>query len=286
MEQSVRSEEEMMKLILDFARDRDDVRAVIMTGSRANPAATRDRFQDYDITYLVEDVAPYRRNRHIPVHFGDIMILQNPDDMGDATADPGRYAYLMQFMDGNRIDLTFRPVSDVRAILADSLSLVLLDKDARLELPPPSARAYLPTKPTAKQFGDCCNEFWWLNPYVAKGLYRDQIPYAKAVLDELLRGQLVRMLTWYVALTTNFQVTVGLAGKHLKRHLASELWNLLERTYSNAQAYNIWEALFAMDELFRRTARATASAFGFAYLEREDALVSVFIHQIRDEALS
>lgn len=282
----MRTETEMMSLILGFARDNDDVRAVIMTGSRANPTAVADRFQDYDISYVVEDLEPYRRNLQIPEYFGELMILQNPDDMGDSPANPTSYAYLMQFMDGNRIDLTFRPISDVDAVLADSLSLVLLDKDARFELPPPSLAGYLPTRPTAKQFTDCCNEFWWVNPYVAKGLFRDQIPYAKAMLDQVLRSQLLQMLTWYVGLTTNFQVTAGLAGKHLKRHLDSELWNLLERTYSDAQAEHIWEALFAMGELFRRTGRATAHAFGLAYLEREDNAVSLFVRQIRDQARS
>lgn len=279
----MRTDEEMMDLILSFARDRDDVRAVVMTGSRANPAAGCDQLQDYDITYVVEDLAPYRRNAQIPHYFGEIMILQNPDDMGDTVADRPSYAYLMQFMDGNRIDLTFRPVSDVGPIFADSLSLVLLDKDARFKLPPPSLRSYLPTRPTAKQFADCCNEFWWLNPYVAKGLYRDQIPYAKTMLDEFLRRQLLRMLTWYVGLKSKFQATVGLAGKYLKSHLPDDLWDLLERTYSDARPNHIWEALFAMDELFRITARAIASAFGFAYLEREDAAVSSFIRQIRDQ---
>lgn len=273
-----------MELILGFARDRDDVRAVIMTGSRTNSATMGDRFQDYDITYVVAELAPYRRNSQIPAHFGDIMILQNPDDMGDVPAAPTRYAYLMQFMDGNRIDLTFRPVSAVGPIFADSLSFVLLDKDRRFELSPPTLHSYLPARPTAKQFADCCNEFWWLNPYVAKGLYRDQIPYAKAMLDELLRGQLRQMLTWYVGLTTNFQITVGLAGKYLKSHLADDLWKLMERTYSDAQPDNIWEALFAMGELFRRTARAIAEAFGFAYIEREDTAVSLFIRQIREQA--
>lgn len=101
-----------MHLILGFARDRDDVRAVVMTGSRANPKATRDSLQDYDITYLVEEVAPYRQNWQIPVYFGEIMILQTPDDMGDSGSIKLSYVYLMQFTDGNRIDLTFRRTSN------------------------------------------------------------------------------------------------------------------------------------------------------------------------------
>ena len=59
---------------------------VVMTGSRTDPAAAHDRFQDYDITYLVEEVTPYRQNRQVPLYFGDIMVLQTPDDMGNRPA--------------------------------------------------------------------------------------------------------------------------------------------------------------------------------------------------------
>src|SRR5690348_270528 len=101
----MRTDREMRELILRFARDHDDVRAVIMTGSRANPEVVPDRFQDYDITYLVRDVDRYRKSREVVAHFGDIMILQTPDDMGELGRMSVSYAYLMQFMDGNRIDL-------------------------------------------------------------------------------------------------------------------------------------------------------------------------------------
>lgn len=237
--------------------------------------------QDYDITYLVNEVEPHRRNWGIPGYFGEIMILQTPDDMGNAESRNTSYAYLMQFTDGNRIDLTFRPVADSAPILADSLSLTLLDKDRRFALPPPSLRSYLPRKPTEKGFHDCCNEFWWVNPYVAKGLYRDQIPYAKGMLDGPIRSQLLQMLTWYVGVTAGFQTAVGLLGKHLKSHLDDDLWKLFERSYSDAQPDHIWESLFVTNELFRRVGRVTAEAFGFAYPEREDAAVSSFVRNIR-----
>jgi aminoglycoside 6-adenylyltransferase len=271
----------MMDLILAFARDRTDVRAVVMTGSRANPNATRDRFQDYDITYLVEDVTPYRQNWRIPAYFGDFMIVQTPDDMGDSEPVETSYAYLIQFKDGNRIDMTFRSKEDIAPILDDSLSLVLLDKHQLFNLPPPSLRSYLPVKPAAKQFADCCNEFWWVNPYVAKGLYRDEIPYAKGILDGPIRSELLQMLTWYIGVTTNFQVAIGLYGRYLKTHLPDDLWQLWERTYSDAQSDNIWESLLVAGELFRRAARISAQAFGFSYPEQEDAAVSAFVKSIR-----
>lgn len=277
----MRTEAVMKELILRFAQDHDDVRAVVMTGSRANRDAVRDCFQDYDITYLVHDVAPYRKNAQIPLYFGDVMIQQTPDDMGEPSTLTNSYAYLMQFMDGNRIDLTFLRLTEANSILEDSLSLVLLDKDERFNLPPPVLRSHLPRKPTAKQFADCCNEYWWLNPYAAKALYRKQPTYAKAILDDLMRRQLMDMLTWHVGVTTDFQVTVGHLGKCLRTHISHDLWQLVERTYADAQLTNTWNSLFTMNELFRRVAQPTANALKFPYPDREDKAVSQFVAHIR-----
>ncbi len=51
----------------------------------------------------------------------------------------------------------------------------------------------------------------------------------------------------------------------------------MERTYSDARPEHIWDALFVMNELFRKVARPTGEAFGFAYPEREDTAVSLFL---------
>jgi aminoglycoside 6-adenylyltransferase len=89
----MRSEKEMMDVIMRFVRIHDDIRAVVMNGSRANPLARKDPFQDYDIACYVQDVAPFRRNPDIPRFFGEIMILQTPEDILDlAPANEGWYS--------------------------------------------------------------------------------------------------------------------------------------------------------------------------------------------------
>ena len=279
----MRSEGEMLDLILNFAREHDEVRAVVMNGSRINPNAKKDPFQDYDVVNFVRSVEPFRRNAEVVRYFGEIMILQTPEDMIDPPAEgEGHYTYLMQFMDGNRIDLSFYALEQVELIIKDSLSLVLLDKDHVIgELPPPSEVNYLPLKPSAKAFDDCCNEFWWLNPYVAKGLWRAELIYAKVMLDTHMREQLLKMLTWYFGVQTNFQRSPGKLGKYLKGQIGAELWALLERTYSDAQLGHIWEALFSMDDLFRQIAKAVADHFGFNYPEQDDVRVSNYVRHIR-----
>ena len=280
----MRSKEEIIALILRFAREHDDIRAVVMNGSRVNPNVHQDPFQDYDVVYLVRDVEPYKRNPAVVRYFGEIMILQLPDDMGDPPPEPdGGYGYLMQFQDGTRIDLGFLPLDHARQAVEDSLSLVLLDKDNLLgELPPPSDRSHWATRPTAKAFDDCCNEFWWLNPYVAKGLWRGHLTYARYMLDTLMRGQLMKMLTWYFGLQTGFRQSPGYRGKYLRKALSDEQWARLERTYADADPDHTWDALLVMDDLFREVAHVVAGAFGFGYPEQDDVRVSAYIRRIRE----
>ena len=279
----MRSEQEMIELILNFARRNDDIRAVIMNGSRVNPNAPKDPFQDYDVVCLVRSVEPFRRNPDIGHYFGEIMILETPEDMLDPPPEnDGGYGYLMQFMDGNRIDLGFYPIEDARRCVSDTLTVVLLDKDHLIgELPPPTDLGYVPQRPTPKAFADCCNEFWWLNPNVAKGLWRNELTYARHMLDTLMREQLMKMLTWYFGVQTGFGRAPGKLGKYLKGQIDDRLWALLERTYADARPDHTWDALFAMGELFREVAHPVACSFGFTYPEQDDANVSAYIRRIQ-----
>ena len=279
----MRSDEEMLELILDVAKKDDSIRAVTMNGSRVNPNAKKDPFQDFDIVYLVRDVEPYKRNKAFISQFGEMMILQTPEDMVDPPAeDDGHYSYLMQFLDGNRIDLSFFSLEKISSCIEDSLTIVLLDKDHLIpELPPPSDRDYLPKPPTAKLFEDCCNEFWWVSVYVAKGLWRDELTYSKQTLDLYVREQLMKMLVWYFGVQTDFQKSPGKMGKYFKEGLEPEIWAQLEQTYADAQPEHIWDSLIVMGNLFRHAAQYVAKHFGFLYPEQDDKNVTAFLHHVR-----
>jgi aminoglycoside 6-adenylyltransferase len=278
----MRSEQEMLDIILNTARSDERIRAVIMNGSRANPNAPRDFFQDYDIIYVVTDVSEVKKDPAWISCFGELMILQLPDDMGDPEPTKGYgYAYLMQFADGNRIDLTLYPVDKLGELEEDSLSILLLDKDGIVPpFPPPNDRGYLPKPPTAKQFADCTNEFWWVSPYMAKGLWRREICYAKAI-EVYIREQLNKMLVWYVGLTTGFSASPGKLGKYFEKYLEPELWEMLLKTYADAGYDHTWDALHTMGDLFRIVAKRVAKEYGFSYPQGDDERVSEHLKHVR-----
>ena len=152
----MRSEKEMLKLIIDTAKNDERVRAAIMNGSRTNQNSPRDPFQDFDIVYIVTEVDAFKNDHDWIKRFGELMIMQDPPPSNE-----GGFTYLMQFSDGNRIDLGIYPLTKLSELRKDSLSLLLLDKDGIIEpFPPASEVDYLPKQPTAIAFSDSCNEFW------------------------------------------------------------------------------------------------------------------------------
>lgn len=279
----MRSEQEMYELILNSAMDDDRVRAAILNGSRANPNAPCDIFQDFDVVYFVTDISSFKNDHSWIKRFGELMILQLPDDMLDPPPDNNEgFAYLMQFIDGNRIDLGIFPLTKVNDLSKDGLSILLLDKDGIIEpLAPANESDYLPKPPTSKAYDDCCNEFWWVCPYVAKGLWREELLYARYMLDQIVREQLMKMLTWHIGVQTQFVINPGKFGKYFNKYLEPELWDMLNKTYADASYDHTWEALFMMGNLFRRAALPVAEQFDFDYPQGDDERVSAHLKHVR-----
>ena len=75
----MRSEKEMMELILSVARKDERIRAVYMNGSRTNPNVKKDIFQDYDIVYVVKENRPFYEDERWIDRFGERLYMQCPE---------------------------------------------------------------------------------------------------------------------------------------------------------------------------------------------------------------
>lgn len=279
-----RSEQVMLDLILGIARDDPRIRAVLMNGSRTSPNANKDVFQDYDIVYLVTDVESFVNDKQWIDQFGECLIKQTPDEMdGLWEKDKNLYTYLMQFTDGNRIDLRLLNLSKWPSIHRDSQSVVLLDKDHIIGiLPLPSDADYLPTPPTAKQFSDCCNEFLWVAIYVAKGIWRKELTYAKYMAEQVVKEQLIKLLTWYAGSKANYKKPIGKHGKYLEKYLEPELWHKFTQTYVDADYQRMWDALFIQGKLFNQIAKKISAHFSYIYNEKEHQAVIAFLLDVKN----
>ncbi len=275
----MRTESEMMTLITSFARHDERVRVMAMEGSRVNSRAPKDRFQDYDITCVVTDIAPFTKDDAWLDRFGKRIIMQKPEAMSLFPATLGNwFTYLMLFEDGNRIDLKLVPLEELDKYLgSDSLMRILLDKDGRIaSLPEPDDRDYLITPPSAEFFDDCCNEFWWVSTYVAKGLCRNEMLYALDHLNGYVRPSLLRMLAWQAAIEINAPVAAGKSYKYLPGFLSRGVRQMLQHTCRNGTPEEIRQALFDCHSLFRTASGFVAKTLAYSYPDYDEK-VSAYI---------
>lgn len=271
----MRTEKEMMELILKVAEKDERIRAVYLNGSRTNPNITKDIFQDYDIVYVVDEILDFIKDKNWINIFGPRLYMQLPDkldnELGLNVNLEQCYGYLIQLADGNRLDLRLMNLDYAREqILNDKLTIILRDKDNLLpSIPSPTDMDYWVKKPTEIQFRACCNEFWWSLNNVAKGMWREEILYVMDILDFITRDELKKMLTWYVGMQTNFSVSVGKYGKLLDKYLQEDLWERFLKTYPTANIDLIWESIFMMCSLFDEVANIISKEFGFNYDKTE-----------------
>lgn len=279
----MRSEREMYDLILSVAKDDPRVRAVFLNGSRANINTPSDRYQDYDIVYVVNDFESFIVDQHWIDLFGKRLMLQMPEIMRNPSGN-GHFNWMMLFSDGNRLDLTLIPIQLLASFCNDSLTIPLLDKDGMLpKFPPASDIDYHITPPSELDFMSCCNNFWWCLQNVAKGLARDEIPYALMMYNTVVRKELHDMIDWYIGIKNGFTVSSGKMGKYFKRFLPTTFYRQYCDTYSNSEPSNIWHSIFIMCNLFHELAISVEKHLHYSYRQEDEDGIREYLMKVQNK---
>ncbi|WP_010098720.1 aminoglycoside 6-adenylyltransferase [Ornithinibacillus scapharcae] len=282
----MRSEKEMMELILSVANEDDRIRAVYMNGSRTNANAPTDIFQDYDIVYVVSNVESFTENEQWISVFGEILMLQEPEKndkaLGRNVNLSQNYGYLMLFQDGNRIDLHLQTKEFMlENYKQDSLTKPLLDKEDFLpSIPVASDRDYWVLRPSKAEYFSACNDFWWCTQNVAKGIWRQELPYAQQMLEEVIRPRLKQIISWWIGIQYNFQISPGKMGKYFEMYLPKEYWDMYVRTYADGDYEHIWDSLFVACKLFRVLALEVAKTLSYQYILEDDQNMMRYLRKV------
>lgn len=270
----MRTEAQVYDTVLGFAREDERIRVVTLEGSRTNVNIPPDDFQDYDITFFVTDMGSFTADDGWLDIFGERLILQKPEDMELFPAEEKGFSYLMLFSDGVKIDLTLLPLELLEEYFTwDKLVKVLLDKDGTAgQRPAPTDVDYHLRRPTERMFDDCCNEFWNTVPYVVKGLCRREILFAIDHLSDVVRKELLRMLSWKIGIERGFGFSLGKNYKFMEKYLPAELWERLMSTYRMGSYGEMWEALEQCMALFREVSAETAARLGYRYPDYDEKI--------------
>lgn len=280
---------DVIRRLIEWSERREAVRAAILTSTRASRRAPVDRFSDYDVVLVVEDIRPFYESRAWLEDFGRVLVLYRDPFYRDLGGE--RFAYITQYEDGTKIDFILQPVEWLRQAAAlpqlpadlDLGYAILLDKDRLAQrLPLPTYTAFIPAPPSGAEYLELVEEFLHETTYVAKHLWRDDLLPAKYSLDQVMKQNcLRRMLEWRAEIDHGWSLKPGAYGKGLKERLDPEIWSQLERTYVGAGLEENWEALFGSLALFRQVARQVGERLGYEYPEELHRRVAAYLQRVR-----
>ena len=117
----MRSEQDIMDLILSVAKYDSRILAAYLKGSRTNPNVPKDVYQDFDLMYVVTETDSFRQDPAWLDVFGPRILTQEQNsDFGYGDRFRLRsnyqqlYSWLLLLEDGNRIDLGVETVEHMQ----------------------------------------------------------------------------------------------------------------------------------------------------------------------------
>ena len=140
----------VIKNLTDWAAENNQVRAMILTSSRAKPGRQTDLFSDYDIELYVNDIRQFKNDNWLN-DFGDVMIRWPLKPM--ATFDKAWITRLFLFENDVRIDFQVTAKKSMHPSAYDDGYQVLVDKDKlTINLNTPTFSRYNNKKPEKEEY--------------------------------------------------------------------------------------------------------------------------------------
>jgi aminoglycoside 6-adenylyltransferase len=282
------TESEVLAKMVAWADAHSDIRALLLTSSRARPGGPVDALSDYDLILGVTDGFRTGWEEAWLSDYGAPMVRWG--DEGEMLGLTTHFRSVI-YQDYVKIDYTIWPATLLLRVgtnptLPEELDegyQVLLDKDAAtVGWPLPTHTAFIPDRPTQAEYQALVEEFWWVATYIGKSLWRNELVFARWVLiADLHDGALRRLLEWRFEIDHGWSVRPGVHGRNLKSLLPVDTWVELLDTSVGPGIENAWVALWKTTGLFRRVAEEVAKALGFIYPQSTDNQVSAFLKEVQ-----
>lgn len=269
---------QLLSTIVAWGTHRDDVRALIQTGSLARSDGLVDALSDIDIEIFADDPS-------VLVGSDDwIRNISRPTTILHLDEDQEWSTRLVIFENGVKVDFTLAGRSRLdRMIEENTLDplfdrgyRVLLDRDSIAALLPAPSRA-IPVRPlpTQEQFRARVEEFWFEAFHVPRYLARGELFLVKQ-RDWTMKELLLEMMEWHALAQSEQRVDVWHNGTRLHQWTDAESWQELHKTFGHFDADDSRRAYQATVGLYARLGRAVAAANGLVYPEGVEEKIRAF----------
>ncbi|MDE2949548.1 MAG: aminoglycoside 6-adenylyltransferase [Chloroflexota bacterium] len=271
----------MLSQVLDWARQEERIRALVLTGSLARGDGSTDQWSDLDAQIIARDYASYIADDTWLDELGEVWIrFPLSQDL------PYK---LVWFAGGAKVDFQFLRVDAIHEMICSgALSdeylrgyIVALDKDGLFRDLPPSPQVFLgPDPPSAGQVEAVINEFYFEAIHVAQFIRRREFWVVK-FRDWTMKCDLLQMLEWHAHATSDEPVNTWLLGKRIREWTGEETYAAIEEIWSAWDVAALWRGLLRQIKLFRSISRELGDALGFNLDSSAHEQIEAYIRALR-----
>ena len=287
--------DDLERRLVEWAEGREDVRTMVVVGSRARPEEA-DEWSDLDVGFTTTAPERYEGTAWLS-EIGEVWVA-HVDPQG-----PTRHVLFAGGFDAGITPLPHRLVRALPAVLRlwegpagqvlpaplrgpvdrrleaytyyGQGARVVVDKDgvgAKLVAAVPSGDAAAGGPPTSEEFEAAVARFWFLAVWNAKHLRRGELWRAKVLgCDGEMKRLLVQMIAWHGG------VMVSEDGRGLEERVDPAVLAGLAGVFAHYDEDDLWRASFTTMELFRHLATETATRLGLPYDTEADRRVTAWI---------
>jgi aminoglycoside 6-adenylyltransferase len=250
--------------VFNWARERDDVHAALVVGSRARTDTPADKWSDLDIILIVADPEPYAADDAWVSEFGapELTFLED--------TPAGQRERRVLYENGEDVDFPLFPLSALQGLEGSQNATALLARGYRLLVDKIGLEDRLrrlvehvpaPTRPTRADFEQLASDFWYHALWTAKKLRRGEVFTAIDCLDGYMKARLVTLLEWH-ARAVDPSVETWHAGRFLERWADPGALSALEKAFAHYDVRDVARALWETIDLWQGLEEETASRLG------------------------
>jgi aminoglycoside 6-adenylyltransferase len=283
--------EAMKERILAWAHANDDIRMVILVGSRARSEHPGSEYSDLDLFVFTDQYESYLSNQRWIENFGTVLLAETGKTAGN---DPE----LMVVYEGFQgIDFVFIPAHVIKEIhhareLPEifvrgfeiwidkeevSALLTRLVEDQKLQI-------LKPKQPSQEEFSRAIKSFLFSAYYVGRILYQNDLWLAKARQNDL-NYRVLQMLEWHARSQHNWSLDVWHMGKYMETWAEKTILERIPKIYSG---YAIEQSQIALKEcanLFEMMAHEVAVACNYSLDDTIFEKTKAFLDKTRNLAM-
>jgi aminoglycoside 6-adenylyltransferase len=270
-----------------WALAEENLRAAFIVGSRARRDHPADAWSDLDLILFFRDG---QLDQYIhDVKWQERLAPFWLSTLGRTVA--GEPERLVLYAGGLQVDFVFHPASDLAGArtmvesgnLPDTLhrgTRILVDKDGMIPALPAPSRPPAGTPPSAEEFQQVIESFWFDAVYCAKQLRRGEL-WMFQNGSHGMQWHLLRMLEFQARAVNGWEHDTWHAGKFISEWADPQAYAGLREVFSHFDAGDGWHALRSRLIMFHALAQETAGRMGFVYPDELVKSISACIDQIQ-----